>query len=377
MSQTSQLNARSSANQGAETYRPSVPDRVIAAGARALRFIPAPLLSVFSRTNNSGDRLDGDVALSLLTLKLVGGPDIADQDAVDARRNVDRQAYLAGSCGTKSPEVGLVDHRIVDGVRVRVYTPAGAARWQGGKPAPAIIYMHGGGWVTGSLDSHDSTCRFLCRRSSVQVYSIDYRMAPEQPFPASLEDATTVISAAVSGRIAEIDPEKVIIAGDSAGAHLATASTLWLRDRGLPQPALQMLFAPIVDLREVDEVMATYASRREYHDGPYITEDHFRWYDKAFVGELSDEERRGDLVSPILAEDLSGIAPAYVAVAGHDPLRDEGEAYAARLDEAGVPVTARRHRGLVHPFVNSSVMWSGSGRALDEAVGAVRHVLGI
>jgi acetyl esterase len=186
-----------------------------------------------------------------------------------------------------------------------------------------------------------------------------------------------VISAAVSGQIAEIDPEQVIIAGDSAGAHLATTSTLWLRDRGLPQPALQMLFAPVVDLREVDEVMATYASRREFHDGPYITEDHFRWYDKAFVSELSDEERRGDLVSPILAEDLSGIAPAYVAVAGHDPLRDEGEAYAARLDEAGVPVTARRHRGLVHPFVNSSVIWSGSGRALDEAVGAVRHVLSI
>ena len=249
MSQTSQLNARASANQGAETYRPSVLDRIIAAGARALRFIPAPLLSVFSRTNNSGDRLDGDVALSLLSLKVVGGPDIADQTAVDARRDVDRQAYLAGSGGTKSLEVGLVDHRIIDGVRVRVYTPAGAARWQGGKPAPAIIYMHGGGWATGSLDSHDSTCRFLCRRSSVQVYSIDYRMAPEHPFPASLEDATTVISAAVSGQVPEIDPAQVIIAGDSAGAHLATASTLWLRDRGLPQPALQMLFAPIVDLR--------------------------------------------------------------------------------------------------------------------------------
>ncbi len=377
MSHTSPLSSKVSINPGAEAFEPTVVDRIAAAGARSLRLIPEPLLSLFPHRNTSGDHLDGDVRLSLLTLKAVGGADISGQDAAAARRSVDRQAYLAGSGGPGTEEIGFLDHRIIEGVRVRVYTPVGASRWWGGTPAPAIIYIHGGGWSAGSLDSHDSTCRYLCHRSDVQVYSVDYRMVPEHAFPAPLDDVTTVVSAAVGGRIPEIDPEQVVIAGDDAGAHLATATTLWLKQQELSQPALQMLFAPAVDLRDTDDAAAVYASRREFHDGPYLTEDHLRWYADTFLDGLTPEQRENELVSPILAEDLSGLAPAYVAVAGHDPLRDEGEAYAARLADAGVPVTARRHSGLVHPFVNSSAIWSGSRRALDEAVGALRHELRI
>ena len=186
-----------------------------------------------------------------------------------------------------------------------------------------------------------------------------------------------VVSAALAGEIPEVDPAGVAIAGDSAGGHLSAITCLRLRQLGLPQPALQMLFVPVVDQRDVDEVMAAHPSRREFAAGPYITEAHFRWYDRHFLGDTDAAGRLDELVSPLFADDLSGLAPAYVAVAGHDPLRDEGEEYAGRLAEAGVPVTARRHRGLVHPFVNSSAIWEDSRQALDEAVGAVRLTLGI
>jgi acetyl esterase len=364
-------------NTGAEDFRPSLVDRALAAGARAIDWIPDPVLSLLSRRNADGDRLDGDVGFSLLSLKVVGGKDISEQNAVDARRNVDRQGYLAGSGGPASLPVASVEHRRIAGVRVRVYTPDGTGGADAGSPAPAVIYLHGGGWVTGSLDSHDSTCRYLCDRGDVRVISVDYRMAPEHPFPAPLDDVVDVVSAALAGEIPEVDPAKVVVAGDSAGGHLTAATCLRLRAEGKPQPALQMLFVPVVDQRDVDEVKATHASRREFADGPYLTEAHFRWYDKAFLPDFTAEQRADELVSPLLASSLEGLAPAYVAVAGHDPLRDEGEAYALRLAEAGVPVTVRRHRGLVHPFVNSTAIWQGSRRALDEAVGALRNLLGI
>jgi acetyl esterase/lipase len=229
--------AADTVNRGVEDFRPSLVD---------------------------GDRLAGDVAVSLLSLKVVGGPDIADQGPVDARRNVDRQGYLAGSGGAASLPVAAVEHRVIAGVRVRIYTPEGA----GDGPAPVLIYLHGGGWVTGSLDSHDSTCRYFCNRAAVRVISVDYRMAPEFPFPAPLEDVTAVVTAALDGDIPEVDPDHVIVAGDSAGGHLTTAASLWLKQQGRRQPALQMLFAPVVDQRDVDEVMAAHPAAENSPPAP-------------------------------------------------------------------------------------------------------------
>lgn len=366
-------------NTGAEEYRPGPVDRAVALSARALGLLPSALLRPLCPRNADGDRIDPDVLLSLLSLKIINGRDIADQDAVAARRNVDRQAYIAGARGPAAPQVGSVEHRLIAGVRVRDYRPAGedtdgpvGAHAAG---SPVVLYAHGGGWVTGSLDSHDVTCRYLCSKAGIRVLSIDYRMAPEHPHPAPLDDVTAVVTAALDGEVPGIDPARVAVAGDSAGAHLAAATCLRLRDEGRGQPALQLLFVPVTDQRPTGEVMATHRSRREFATGRYLTAAHMEWYDRQFLGDL-DAAGRGDaLVSPLLAEDLTGLAPAYVAVAGHDPLRDEGEAYALRLAGAGVPVTVRRHRGLVHPFVNSPVIWKGSRHALDEAVTGLRTAL--
>ncbi|AGP30356.1 alpha/beta hydrolase [Corynebacterium terpenotabidum] len=364
-----------SVNTGAEEFRPTIADRMFAGGARRIGLIPPALLRPLARRNADGERLDGDVAASLFALTLVGEEEIAEQTAVEARRTVDRQAYLAGSGGPGALAVGSVTHREIAGVRVRVYTPEGYADTD---PAgPAFFYVHGGGFVTGSLDSHDSTCRYLCNRGGLRVFSIDYRMAPEHPYPVPLEDVAAVVSAALAGQVSEVDPKKVVLGGDSAGGYLSAATCLWLRQRNHPQPALQVLLVPVTDQRDIELIRAERASRREFAAGPYLPECRLRWYDEAFLGDMDAAARENPLVSPVLAEDLTGLAPAVVSVAGHDPLRDEGEAYARRLAEAGVPVTLRRHGGLVHPFANSTVIWRGSRRALDEVVGAVRAAVGI
>ena len=345
-------------NTGAEAYRPGIIDRTIALSARALGLLPSTVLRPLCPRNADGDRLDPDIALSLLSLKIIGGKDISEQDAVAARRNVDRQAYLAGSCGAAGPQVGSVQDDVVAGVRVRDYRPAAESSVAGAHAAaePVVLYIHGGGWVTGSLDSHDVTCRYLCSNAGVRVISIDYRMAPAFPHPAPLDDVTAVVTAALDGKIPGVDPGEVVVAGDSAGAHLSATVCLRLRQEGKQQPALQMLFVPVTDQRPVEEVTASHRSRQEFGSGRYLTTAHMEWYDGQFLGDLDTEGRCDPLVSPLLAEDLTGLAPAYVAVAGHDPLRDEGEDYALRLAEAGVPVTVRRHRGLVHPFCNSPVI---------------------
>jgi acetyl esterase len=363
----------SSVNEGVEEFPPSVLDRIMALGGRSTRYIPEPFLNFIGRRRNSaGARLDGDVAISLSTMQLVSRPDISTLTPQDARRAVEREAFLAGSGGPAAPDVESVSHRTIRGVRVRVYMPPGQPEVESG---PAMIYIHGGGFVTGSLDSHDSTCRYFCARAGIPVFSIDYRLAPEHPFPAAHDDCGAVVLAILEGEIPEVDPRRVMIAGDSAGANLTCTLCLWLRDNGHPQPAYQMMFVPAVDQREMDVVVAAHGSRAEFVDGPYMTRSHMEWYDALYLGGADNLDRTSPLVSPLLAEDLSGLAPAYVAVAGFDPLRDEGEEYARKLADAGVQVTLRRHDGLVHPFVNGAAVWSGSRRALDEAVGAVRAAL--
>lgn len=338
--------------------------RLNAVGARALTSLPRPALRAFGRrVNADGDVLDADVLASLRALAVVSGTDIIDVPVTEGRRIIDREAFLGAG---RRIAVGDVADTAIGGVRVRHYRPAGAAA---DAALPTLVYLHGGGWTLGSLDSHDNTCRHLCARGDVAVLSVDYRLAPEHPFPAGLDDVHTVMREVLGGSVAGVDADRVAVGGDSAGGNLAAAVCLRLRDEGLNQPRLQMLFVPVTNVAGPST-----PSRAEFASGFFLTSAQMDWYEANYI---TPADRTDPLASPLLAADLSGLAPAYVAVAGFDPLRDEGEEYARALADAGVPVTLRRHGGLVHPFVNSIGVWAGARRALDEAVGALRLALGV
>ena len=336
--------------------------RIEAAAARALVSLPEPLLrlAVPRRANGRGDRVAPDVALSLALLKVVGGSGPKDGRPISQlRAEMDLEASLARG---RPPRMRMADIHVA-GVPCREYLPPRPAEHPAGA---TILYLHGGGWTLGSLETHDAPCRHIAAGTGVRVVSADYRMAPEAPFPAAVDDVM-----AVYRELAAAGP--VVVMGDSAGGNLAAVICLAARGEGLVQPALQALIVPAVDFA------GRTASRDEFAEGLFLTDADMDWY----IGHYTRDHvaAGGDLrdwrLSPLHADDHSGLAPAYVAVAGFDPLRDEGEAYAAALASAGVPVTLRRHRDLVHPFINSPGIWRGSRAAIADLVGAVRLALGV
>ena len=244
----------------------------------------------------------------------------------------------------------------------QLYVPA-----QAPARGPLIVYFHGGGWVQGSVASHACACRLLADLSGVRVLSVDYRLAPEQPFPAAAEDALAAY-AQVAERHAELgaDPARLAVGGDSAGGNLAAvAAQAACADRRLPRPAFQLLLYPALDMSRKP------ASRRLFGERFLLTEPSMAWYEDQYV---PDPAQRADpRVSPLLADDLTGLPPAYIATCLADPLRDEGEAYAQRLREAGVPVALQRHP-LIHGFFNQTVS-RGARRALATVAGALRQGL--
>jgi acetyl esterase len=246
-------------------------------------------------------------------------------------------------------------------IAARLYVPPAPAP----ELLPLLVYYHGGGWVIGDLETHDSPCRFLAANAGVQVLAVDYRLAPEHPFPAAVEDACAAYAWA-TGYPGDppVAAEWVAVGGDSAGANLAAAVCLQARDGNLPPPAMQLLIYPVTECsRELP-------SRHSFREGFILTRRDMDYFEDRYLPPGVD---RGDpRVSVLQADDLGGLPPAYVAVAGFDPLRDEGEAYAERLREAGVQVALRRHAGLVHTFANLTAICPSARQAMLEAVGALR-----
>ena len=235
----------------------------------------------------------------------------------------------------------------------RLYSPPTA-----GGPSPLLVFFHGGGWVIGDLDTHDDPCRFLATHSGARVLAVDYRLAPEHPFPAAAEDALAAYEWAAA------NCERIGVGGDSAGANLAAATCLQARDRNMPVPSMQLLIYPVT------ETAGTAPSRRTFGEGFLLTRADMNWFEGHYLppGANRDDPR----VALLNASDLSGLPPAYVATAGFDPLRDEGEAFAQRLGEAGVQVALRRHPGLVHTFANLAAICPSARAAMLEAAGALR-----
>ncbi|MHC8384198.1 alpha/beta hydrolase [Pseudomonas sp. LB3P14] len=248
-----------------------------------------------------------------------------------------RQAY-SGMCRAFTPPrpAGLyvVDFELA-GVPVRSYQPPVSPPTSG---CPCIVYLHGGGWVVGGLDSHDFICAELASTLGVLVIAVDYRLAPEHPFPAAFEDCLGVWRALRVGPL-RLDPERTLVAGDSAGGNLAAALCLALRDAGEPLPAAQALIYPGLG---GDQRLP---SRSECIDAPLLSTSDLECYHALY---LRGTRRLSAYAMPLLAEDFSGLPPALIAVAQFDPLRDDGVLYAERLNKAGVAATLYYGEGLVH-----------------------------
>jgi acetyl esterase len=238
--------------------------------------------------------------------------------------------------------VGRIYERTIPGpggdLRVRVYEPA-----SGAGPFPGLVWFHGGGWVIGSLDENEATCRALCRQAGCVVMSVDYRLAPEYRFPAAAEDAYAAVHW-IAGHGAEIgvDGSRLAVAGESSGGNLAAVTALMARDRGGPPLVLQLLASPVT---------APPGDRKsyvEYADGYFLSRGSMEWFFQLYPRDADD--LRNPYLAPLLAEDLSGLPPALVMTAEYDVLRDEGEEYAHRLLDAGVPCELVRYPGQIHGF---------------------------
>ncbi|MDT7747855.1 MAG: acetyl esterase [Pseudonocardiales bacterium] len=260
-------------------------------------------------------------------------------------------------------EVASVQDRTVPGpageIPVRVYTPAGEG------PFPVVVYFHGGGWVIGDLEVVDQPCRQLASAAGAIVVSVDYRLAPEHRYPAAFDDsyAATVW---VGAHAAEIggDPARLAVAGDSAGGNLAAAVALAARDRGGPELAAQLLIYPVTDF---NFGTASYQDNRE---GYLLTKGSMQWFWAHYLG--AQDLDKDPYACPLRADSLVGLPPAYVATSEYDPLRDEGEAYARRLEEAGVAVTAKRFDGMLHGFFWMLAAVPSAAGVLDDMVGVLR-----
>ncbi|SRR5579883_2256380 len=276
--------------------------------------------------------------------------------APQARQAMDQMAAVTRGPGEP---VAKVEDRSIPGpdgsVPVRIYTPEGSA------PFPVMVFFHGGGWVIGNIESHDALCRKLTNAIGCVTVSVDYRLAPESKFPAAAEDcyaATLWVSenAAALG----CDPKRLAVCGDSAGGNLAAAVPLMARDRGKPPIAFQALLYPCTD-----GTLET-GSMKELAEGYFLTRGAMVWFWNHYLRD--DQDRTHPYAAPIHAPELKGLPPALIITAEFDPLRDEGEAYAARLSKAGVPVTCTRYDGTIHGFVSMA-------DNLDKGKDAIKQVV--
>ncbi len=306
--------------------------------------------------------VDAQLQPLLELLASSGAPPITSLDPVSAR------ALMANlRAGARVDEGPVIADRTVSGpagdVPVRTYTPP-----EGDGPFPLFVWFHGGGWVLGDLEDADPICRSLCLGAGCVVVSVDYRLAPEHPFPAGLDDCWAALAWAVQ-HAAElgVDAGRVAVGGDSAGGNLAAVVALLARDEGGPELCFQLLVYPVTDFDPTTPSMV------ENAEGYLLTAEMMRW----FYDHYTDPAERDDpRAAPLKAADLAGLPPALVLTAEFDPLRDEGEAYGRRLAAAGVPTTISRYDGLIHGFLSMTAFSERAAEAEVEAARALAAAFG-
>ena len=300
---------------------------------------------------------------SLAAMKLTP-PDQLPVEQARAQFMQSRARFLA------APQpVGSIIDRSVPGpsgaIPLRIYRPDGSPP---NALLPALVFMHGGGWVFGNLDSHDPMCRELCNLSGCALVSVDYRLAPEHKFPAAFDDTLAAIRYLASeGARLGIDGMRLAAGGDSAGGNLAAAAAIAFRDQGGPRLALQLLIYPVTDMTMDTPSYAAFA------DGYMLTAQRMRYFRDCYLSAPS--EAADWRVSPLRAGDLSRLPPALIITASHDPLVDEGRRYSERLTAAGVPATYTCYEGMVHGFMTMAGAIDDGRIAVRQAAAALKAAL--
>lgn len=344
---------------------PRLPARVEHWALRAVCGLPRPLQrGIFgARPQLDGQVLASELHALLRLAALVGDESVTESRSPEQARAENRAG--AAAVAGPPPPMERIEALTIPGpagpIPARLYIPPSAPA----PPRPLLVYFHGGGWTIGDLDTHDGVCRFLATHTGAAVLSVDYRLAPEHPFPAAVEDAFAAFRWAAEGA-AELgtDPARIAVVGDSAGGNLAAAVSLLARDGGGPSPAMQALIYPVTD------AVGGQRSRDLFAEGFLLTKADMDWFERHYLPDIASS---GDpRVSMLRADDLSGLPPAYVMTAGFDPLRDEAEAYAERMRAAGVRVALRRHPGLIHGFANMTAISRSARAAMLELAGALR-----
>ncbi|MEE6176518.1 alpha/beta hydrolase [Mycobacterium sp. 050134] len=336
----------------------------IGVGLKVIPWIPAPAKRALCGGRAviiDGNTLDPTLQLMLSSSRAVGIDGlVVDDDAAASRAQMHRMCTeLPG------PQIHVeVDELSLPGpagqIAARHYRPPH------GGAAPLLVFYHGGGWVIGDLDTHDALCRLTCRDAGIHVLSVDYRLAPEHPAPAAIEDAYAAFTWAYE-HAAELGaaPGKVAVGGDSAGGNLAAVVCQLAREEGGPAPVLQWLLYPRTDFTTPTRSLSLFAR------GFLLTKRDIDWFEAQYL-RGSPVDRTDPRASPLLAESLAGLAPALIAIAGFDPLRDEGESYAAALRAAGNAVDLRCLGSLTHGFVNTFQLGGDSAAGTGELISALR-----
>ncbi len=315
-----------------------------------------------SETDERPIPVEPDVQMVLDMMAEAGNPPLEEMTPAEGRA-----LMAAMSQPTADPvELHSVEDLTIEGpggpLGLRIYRPGDTT------DAPLVVTCHGGGWVLGDLDTHDGVARELCSRTGSVVVSVDYRLAPEARFPAAVEDCwAALLWAADNARSLGADPGRLVVAGDSAGGNLAAVLARRARDTGAPRLAAQLLVYPVTD-HDFDR--SSYLANAE---GKLLTRGAMVWFWDHYVPDT--DTRKNPDASPLRIDDAVGLAPAVVVLAGHDPLHDEGAAYARLLDEAGVPVTVLEYPGMIHGFFGMVGAIATARRAHADVARALGEIL--
>ncbi|MBU6444086.1 MAG: alpha/beta hydrolase [Alphaproteobacteria bacterium] len=292
-------------------------------------------------------------------------PPIHEMEPAQAR---EMMSAMSAVMAPRDVPIGKVEDIAMPGeageIALRVYTPVAA----GGKVLPALVFYHGGGWVIGDLDSHDGICRILANEAGVRVIAVDYRLAPEHKFPAAVNDAVAAVNwVEANASVLGVDANRIAVGGDSAGGALAAVVAQTAKANVGPRLLFQLLICPATQIGEDT------GSMRKFAEGYFLERAGMQWFYGHYVPEGADPN--DPRLSPLRAADVSGLPPAYMLLAGFDPLYDEGLAYATKMRAAGVPVTVADHPDMVHDFVMMHAVVPRGREALQDIAAALKAAL--